>query len=613
MNKFFQTVGLINYLFVVFLNAFTDLGHKIIIQNTIFKIYDGDMQIILTAVVNTFILLPFIMIFSPSGFLADRFAKSKIMEYSALFAIVITLLITYSYYHGLFLTAFFLTFMLSFQSAIYAPAKYGYIKELVENRFLSSANGAVQAVTTVAILSGIIFYTVLFENLYNPESINTSQVLYSIKILGWLLVFGSIIEYILASKLPNKQQEEDEKPQFLIKKYLLGEYLKSNLKTLISVKGILHSVLVLSIFWSISQVILAVFGEYAKNKLGVTNTIYVQGVMALAGIGIVVGSIMVAKYSKYYVHLGFVTLGSAGIVVMLFLIPFLSSMWSMAIIFILFGIFSGFILVPLNAHIQDIAPSKDLGKILAGNNFIQNLFMFFFLVVTTLFASRGFDALYLIWSMVVVSILLSFFVFKEYLVVGFWVMLEVIFSFFHRYNYIGEENIPEDKGVLLLGNHVSWIDWMLLQFPIQRRINYLIDKDIYHWKFANYFFKKAQTIPVSSKASKGALMEAHQRLLDGNIVGLFPEGAIATSDKLGTFHKGYEIIPKDYDGIIIAFYIDSGIFGSKFSRYKGERKNRYFFQKRKINIYFSEPLPSDTDALTLKNIVENMKEKYETQ
>jgi len=87
-----------------------------------------------------------------------------------------------------------------------------------------------------------------------------------------------------------------------MKKYLKGEYLYKNLKIVTRKKEIFDSIIAISLFWSISQVVLAVFGEYAKSELHVTNTIYVQGVMALAGIGIVLGSIMAAKFSKYYVE-----------------------------------------------------------------------------------------------------------------------------------------------------------------------------------------------------------------------------------------------------------------------------------------------------------------------
>ena len=130
----FAITGTINYLLVVFLNAFTDLGHKIIIQNTIFKVYDGSTQIVLTAIVNSLMLLPFILVFSPSGFLADKFDKNKIMKYSAALAVLITLLITFSYYQGWFYAAFAMTFLLALQSAVYSPAKYGYIKELVGDK-----------------------------------------------------------------------------------------------------------------------------------------------------------------------------------------------------------------------------------------------------------------------------------------------------------------------------------------------------------------------------------------------------------------------------------------------------------------------------------------------
>jgi len=190
MKDMFKIVGVVNYLIVVFLNAFTDLGHKIIIQNTIFKVYDGEMQIVLTAIVNALILLPFILVFSPSGFLADRFAKNLIMKHASALAVFLTLLITFSYYQGWFFVAFFMTFMLALQSAIYGPAKYGYIKELVGIKFISSGNGAVQAVTTVAILSGIIFYTVLFELSLADNFKTKEDVLQVIAPIGWLLVAG---------------------------------------------------------------------------------------------------------------------------------------------------------------------------------------------------------------------------------------------------------------------------------------------------------------------------------------------------------------------------------------------------------------------------------------
>ena len=603
----FKIVGVINYLIVVFLNAFTDLGHKIIIQNTIFKIYDGDLLIVLTTVVNALILLPFILMFSPSGFLADRFPKNSIMKYSAAFAVVITLVITYSYYNGHFIFAFFMTFLLALQSALYGPAKYGYIKELVGEKYISSGNGAVQAVTTVAILGGIIFYTVLFEGRYSDTAQTKEAVLQLIAPLGWLLVLGSIIEWYLASKLPNKMIEASKRT-FKFKRYIKGAYLLKNLKTIQRKREIFDAIVALGLFWSISQVVLAIFGEYAKSELGVTNTIFVQGVMALAGIGIVIGSIVAAKYSKYFINMGLTPIGAVGITLLVFLIPFVHSMTTMAIMFTTFGVFSGFLMVPLNAQIQFLSPRVHLGTVIAGSNFIQNIFMFSFLMITTLFAYFGMNSEILFFMMSVVGTYLFFLTFRRYGVDMFWAVMQIFATPRHVYKYEGLENIPKSGAVLLLGNHVSWLDWIIVQLPLKRCINFMMDRDIYHWFGFHFFFKIGMAIPVSPKAAKDAFNEAHKRLKDGEIVGLYPEGEITTDGELGKFYRGYELINRDYDGVIVPYFID-GMFGSSFSKYKGNG-TRNLFKRREIRVYFGAPISKETKADELKVIIQKMKDKY---
>ena len=91
-------------------------------------------------------------------------------------------------------------------------------------------------------------------------------------------------------------------------------------------------------------------------------------------------------------------------------------------------------------------------------------------------------------------------------------------------------------------------------------------------------FRRGEAIPVSPKASKDAFKEANVRLKDSRIVGIFPEGRITRDGKLGKFLKGYELIPKDYNGVIIPFFID-GIFGSMFTRYKSDNKKSFFISK----------------------------------
>jgi acyl-[acyl-carrier-protein]-phospholipid O-acyltransferase/long-chain-fatty-acid--[acyl-carrier-protein] ligase len=606
----FKIFGAINYLIVVFFNAFTDLGHKIIIQNTIFKVYDGSEQIVLTAIINALILLPFILLFSPSGFLADKFAKNRIMLYGALFAVFITLGITYAYYHGDFWLAFGLTFLLAMQSALYGPAKYGYIKELFGHKYISAANGAVQAVTTVAILGGIIFYTVLFENFYPEGATSKAEILKAIAPLGWLLVGGSLIEYFLALRLPYRSSHAARKV-FKFGRYIRGFYLLKNLKTVTRNKEILDDIIALGIFWSISQVVLAVFGEYAKSELGVTNTIYVQGVMALAGIGIVVGSLLSAKLSRYFVDVGLSGIGAVGITLIVLFLPTIDSMAVIAFLFTLFGLLSGFVLVPLNARIQELASSVHLGTVLAANNFIQNIFMFLFLMLTTLFAYYGMNAELLFYIMSLLGIYLSYLLFKRYYVEIFWAFMKLLTSWRYNFVYHGLENIPNKGAVLLLSNHVSWLDWMILQLPLSRKINYMMDKEIYNFKPIHPLLKKGEVIPISARGFKDAFSEAHRRLKQGHIVGIFPEGAISQDGHIATFHRGYELIESDYDGVIIPVYIDEGIFTTLFSRYKPDNAHATL-SRHQIDIYFGEALSNDTKSEAVRESILAMKEKYAT-
>jgi len=221
--------GFVAFVAMVFLNAFVDLRHKIIVQNTIFKSYDGDIQIILTAIVNGLILLPFVLLFSPAGFISDRFAKTAVMRTSAWLAVIVTLLITYSYYHGYFHAAFALTFILAIQSAVYSPEKYGYIKDLAGTKKLAEANALGQVATTVVILLGTFAFSILFEYRLNGLSItDESSILETIAPIGWFLVAGSIVELILASRLPLSRPVAGAL-NFNWRPYVRGEYLRDNL------------------------------------------------------------------------------------------------------------------------------------------------------------------------------------------------------------------------------------------------------------------------------------------------------------------------------------------------------------------------------------------------
>ena len=165
------------YLVVAFLNACVDLAHKITIQNTLMKSLEGTELIALTAVVNAMILIPFVLLFSPSGFISDKFDKTRVVRVASLVSVGISVAVLAAYYAGMFWAAFWLTLALAAQSAIYSPAKYGLIKSIVGVERLGQANGIVQALTIVAILSGSFAFSFAFCIRSSFSRIRSSYVL----------------------------------------------------------------------------------------------------------------------------------------------------------------------------------------------------------------------------------------------------------------------------------------------------------------------------------------------------------------------------------------------------------------------------------------------------
>jgi len=107
------------------------------------------------------------------------------------------------------------------------------------------------------------------------------------------------------------------------------------------------------------------------------------------------------------------------------------------------------------------------------------------------------------------------------------------------------------------------------------------------------------------------LVEVYNRLKNNKAVAIYPEGSISKDGSIGKFHKGFEMIPRDYDGVIIPYYIE-GLFGSIFSKYKKNDKKK-LFGRRVVNVYFAQPVPKDTDAQTVRDIIIKMKEENETK
>ncbi len=605
MKNVLKVSGLFTFLAVAFLNTFVDLGHKIIIQNTIFKNYDGTELIILTSIVNALILLPFILLFTPSGYLSDKFPKNRIMRISAWVAVVITLLITFGYYQGWFWFSFGMTFLLAMQSALYSPAKYGYVKELVGERRLAQANGLVQAVTTIGILASTFFFSILFEKIIASNAAigkvfaDKNALIDMIAPLGWVLVALTVMELIMAYRLP-ALKTTNKRMRYHWDDYIRGKTQRRNIRLAKRHPYIWLSILGLAVFWGISQVVLATYPAYAKEFLGITNTAIVQGLMAMAGIGIMIGALIAGRISRNHIEIGLVPVGAIGVTIALVLIRAFDTSFMQGLNFLFLGIMGGFFVVPLNALMQYHARNNQLGRILATNNLIQFSVMLLFLIITSTLSYYQFGSTGILWGLAIVAFAGTLYTIIK---IPESLLRFVIARLFHaryRMRVLGFEDLPASGGILLLGNHISFVDWALVQIASPRPLHFVIERGYYERWYLKGFLKMFGAIPINSGGSAASLEKINRLLKDGKAVCLFPEGTISRTGQLSEFKRGYEKAIAGTHAKIVPFYLH-GLWGSRFSRSSGFLKEaRQSGFKRDIIVAFGKPLPADTDVDQLK-------------
>ena len=602
--KLLRTAGFLPYLAIAFLNAGVDLAHKITIQNVLLKSFDGDTLVILTALINAMILLPFIFLFSPAAFINDKFSRTKVIRLSALAAVGISTLICLCYAIGEFYMAFALTLLLAAQSAVYSPAKYSIIKSIVGTEQLGMANGIIQALTIIAILFSSFAFSFFFESHYIASN-DPNMVLQSVWEIGIALIAFSALEAYFAFKIPFfPQTAEFSEQKFSVKQYANLHYLKENIRTLRQNKNIWLSVIGLSLFWGVSQVIVAAFPAHYKAIFHADNAIVIQAILAVSGLGLILGSYVAGKMSHLHIELGIVPVGAVGIFISLFCLTLTDSNLFLTICSFAFGFFGGLFIVPLNATIQYFAPEAISGKIMAGNNFMQNVLMVAFLLLSILFIKLSLSTTNLLIFASLVCLVGSFYAMLQLPHLFTRLLLLPILKTGYRFHVNGLKNLPQSGGVLLLGNHISWIDWLVLQAASPRAIKFVMYRPIYNKWYLTWFLRIFKVIPIGGGASKESIQTIRSYLENGEVVALFPEGHISYNGQINEFQKGFEHVLEGLENITtVPFYL-RGLWGSSFSRadshYKILSKKR---GKREVLVAFGKPINGFIDAVAMKQKV----------
>lgn len=570
------------FLFAVFCNAFVDTAHKVLLQNIAFKIFDGSTQVIWTSIINALIIIPFLLFFTFSGYLSDKYSKRDILVYGAVSSFILSSFVVVAYMMSSFYLAMFALFLLAVQSAIYSPAKFGIILDIYGKKQLSRGNAALQAVSIIAILFAIGLASYFFESLYVSKSLhllNTKEeLMVGIRPLTYYILIVALFEMIVSFIFLRRLQSSfNQNPDLKLDKKELfqGKLLTQNLKTLKSNNIIFLSVIGLSIFWGVSQGTIAVFPSYAKMYLNIQSTFVVNGIIAASGIGIALGSLFYTKLAKRYIELGTIPIAAFGMALTLYLSTLFKSPLILSLNFLFFGAFGGLFIVPLNSLIQFYAKRKILGTILAGNNWFHSLAMFLMLTLTTFVSFYDLDPLKTLYLILIIITTGSF-----YTIIRLPQSLAILFlkftiGFSYRLKINGIKNIHSKNGVLLLGNHTSWIDWAIVLIAVPKEIQFMIFKPIYDKWYLNWLFRAIKAIPISNGVNKTSLKLASNELDNKRVIVLFPEGGISMDGNLGEFKKGFEKILQNCqsDVKVVPFYI-GGLSRSMFGRAKSSKNLR---------------------------------------
>lgn len=575
-----------------FLGAMNDNILKLLIIYCLIGVQGAERAGIITAGVGAAFVLPFLLFSAPAGCLADRLAKSRIVVAVKLMEVVVTALAVLAFALGWHNGLYFVIFMMATHSAFFAPAKYGVIPELAGREQLSRANGLVESFTYLAIIFGTTLASGLTQAVQGRFWLAAAFCLL-IAVAGFWAAWG-----METTPIGDSQRTISIFPDEILRT-LLGIHHDRDL--MLAVIGQAYFLFV----GAYAQLNLIAYGI---QEMGLAEA--QSGYLFLAAaLGIGGGSLLAAKLSGRDVEFGIVPIGAIGLTVSLMLLHAVpSTLPSCLAILVLFGVSAGLFSLPLQTFIQFRAEPAKRGEVLAASSFLNWVGILLASALTWLFsgplkltAAQGFS------SVGVLTLLLT--------LISFWALPDFLLRFialltmriFYRIRIHGAENLPVEGPALLIPNHVSWLDALLLTATNQRRIRFVMQRDIYNTPILRALFKLMGVIPVSSGDGKKDLLEfirrARAALDDGYMVCIFAEGELTRTGMLREFRGGFERIVKDSGHPIIPVYI-GGAWGSILSYAHGRLLSRPpALAPYRVSIMFGTPMPATSTALEVRQAV----------
>jgi 1-acyl-sn-glycerol-3-phosphate acyltransferase len=596
------------------LGAFNDNAFRnAMVMLVAFQMALPDAQVSLyTNLAPALFILPYFLFSATAGQIAEKFEKTRLIRFVKLFEIAAMSVAAIGFFTHHISLLLVVLFLMGMHSTMFGPIKYSILPQALERGELVGGNALVETGTQLAMLIGMIVGNSLML-IAGYGTLAASLTTIAIAVTG----------YLVSRSIPAAPATA---PGLKFNWNPLSETWRV-LKLTHEDRAVFNAVLGISWFWFFGTVMIAQLPNYTRHVLGGDGSVNTLA-LTLFSIGTGVGSLLCERLSGKRVEIGLVPMGAFGLTVfavdLFFAHPtvaagtslswtsFLAApgAWRVAMDLTMIGAFAGFYVVPLFAFVQSRAPRERLSRIIAGNNIVNALLICaasaFGIGLTMLGLSV--PTIFLITGLINIAVAVYIFTLVPEFMMRFitWVLVHTLY----RVRVDGLKNVPDEGAALVVCNHVSFMDPLILMASVRRPMRFVMYYKIFNIPVLNFVFRTAKAIPIAGRHEDEAQLVRAFELIDealaaGEVVCIFPEGGLTKDGGIARFRPGVDQVLARRPVPVVPLAL-RGMWGSIFSRHDSalhrSRLPRRFWSK--IELVGGSPLSaSEANAAVLESRV----------
>lgn len=554
----------------------------------------------LANIAGALFILPFFLFSAIAGQLADKFEKSMLMRRIKLLEIGLMTIAAFAFVTENYALLLFVLFLMGCQSTLFGPVKYAYLPQQLITEELIGGNALVETGTYVAIILGLII-----------GGLAVTVEPYNQSLLAACLITFAVAGYFASRQVPSTRAVDPELKidwNLWTETWRIVGFAREERSVFLAILGI-------SWFWFFGSAMTLQLPAYTIDILNGDAASITTALLVAFAIGVGIGSLLCERMSGRRIELGLVPFGSIGLslfsVDLYFAQPAMHAdsiasaaeffarpgSWRVLFDLCMLGTFGGFYSVPLYALIQKRSKRQHLSRIIAANNIINAIFMVTasLLAIVLLNLGLSIPEFFLVLAALNVAVAIYIYSLLPEFIMRFlaWILINI----FYRIRVTGLENIPRKGPAIVVCNHVSYMDPVLLAGIVRRPMRFVMYYRIFQIPLLRFFFEHMKAIPIAGAMENEALMnEAFDRVDEeleaGNIVCIFPEGGITRDGEIQRFRPGIEKIIARRPVPVVPIALGR-LWGSWFSRYGGGIRKAPGRLFAKVPITVGEPVPAD--------------------